>query len=131
MSQIKRVGILGSGIMGSGLAEVAAKAGFEVVLRSRSKTAAEATLASIDKGFVKSIERGKATEEERAAAMALITATDHLGALADCDLVIESVVEDLAVKKALFEELEQIVKPEGILATKTSNLQVNGVARAS
>lgn len=124
MSQIKRVGILGSGIMGSGLAEVAAKAGFEVVLRSRSKTAAEATLASIDKGFVKAIERGKATEEERAAAMALITATDHLGALADCDLVIESVVEDLAVKKALFEELEQIVKPEGILATNTSTLPV-------
>ena len=56
--------------------------------------------------------------------MALITATDHLGALADCDLVIESVVEDLAVKKALFEELEQIVKPEGILATNTSTLPV-------
>jgi len=110
--------------MGSGLAEVAARAGFDVVVRSRSLTAANAMVATIDKGFVKAIERGKATEEDRAATLGRITATDHLGALADCDLVIESVVEDLAVKKALFTELEQIVKPSGILATNTSTLPV-------
>ena len=121
---VQRVGILGSGIMGSGLAEVAARAGYEVVVRSRSLAAANAMVASIDKGFVKSIERGKATEDERVAVLARITATDHLGALADCDLVIESVVEDLAIKKALFAELEQIVKPSGILATNTSTLPV-------
>jgi 3-hydroxybutyryl-CoA dehydrogenase len=124
MSEITKVGILGSGIMGSGLAEVAARAGFEVVVRSRSLTAANAMVASIDKGFIKAIERGKSTEEERAAVLGRITATDHLGAVADCDLVIESVVEDLAVKKALFAELEQIVKPDGILATNTSTLPV-------
>jgi 3-hydroxybutyryl-CoA dehydrogenase len=124
MSEITKVGILGSGIMGSGLAEVAARAGFEVVVRSRSLTAANAMVASIDKGFAKAIERGKSTEEERAAVLGRITATDHLGAVADCDLVIESVIEDLAVKKALFAELEQIVKPEGILATNTSTLPV-------
>ncbi len=124
MNQITKVGILGSGIMGSGLAEVAARAGFEVVVRSRSKSAAEAMVASIDKGFAKAIERGKATEDERATVLARIRATDHLGAVADCDLVIESVVEDLAVKRALFAELEQIVKPEGILATNTSTLAV-------
>ena len=124
MSDIQKVGILGSGIMGSGLAEVAARAGYEVVVRSRSLTAANAMIASIDKGFAKAIERGKATEEERAAVLARITATDHLGAVADCDLVIESVVEDLAIKKALFAELEQIVKPSGILATNTSTLPV-------
>jgi 3-hydroxybutyryl-CoA dehydrogenase len=124
MIEITKVGILGSGIMGSGLAEVAARAGYDVVVRSRSLTAASAMVASIDKGFAKSIERGKATEEERAAVLGRIHATDHLGAVADCDLVIESVVEDLAVKKALFEELEQIVKPEGILATNTSTLAV-------
>lgn len=120
--EIQKVGILGSGIMGSGLAEVAAKAGFDVVVRSRTKAAAEAMVASIDKGFAKAIERGKATEEDRVATLARITPTDHLGALADCDLVIESVLEDLAVKKALFAELEQIVKPEGILASNTSTL---------
>jgi 3-hydroxybutyryl-CoA dehydrogenase len=124
MSGITKVGILGSGIMGSGLAEVAARAGFDVVVRSRSKSAADAVVATIDKGFAKAIERGKATEEERAAVLGRIHATDHLGAVADCDLVIESVVEDLAVKKALFAELEQIVKPEGILATNTSTLPV-------
>ena len=124
MSEIQRVGILGSGIMGSGLAEVAARAGYEVVVRSRSLDAAKAMIATIDKGFVKAIERGKATDGERADVLARITATDHLGALADCDLVIESVVEDLVIKKALFAELEQIVKPSGILATNTSTLPV-------
>ena len=124
MSEIQQVGVLGSGIMSSGLAEVAARAGYSVVVRSRSIDAANAMVTTIDKGFVKAIERGKATEEDRAAVLARITATDHLGALADCDLVIESVVEDLAVKKALFAELEQIVKPSGILATNTSTLAV-------
>ncbi len=124
MSEIKKVGILGSGIMGSGLAEVAARAGYDVVVRSRSQASADAMVATIDKGFAKAIERGKATEDERAAVLGRIQATDHLGAVADCDLVIESVVEDLAVKKALFAELEQIVKPSGILATNTSTLPV-------
>jgi 3-hydroxybutyryl-CoA dehydrogenase len=124
MSGIERVGILGSGIMGAGLAEVAARAGFQVVVRSRTHSGADAMVAGIDKGFAKAIERGKATEDERAAVLGRITATDHLGAVADCDLVIESVVEDLAVKKALFAELEQIVKPGGILATNTSTLPV-------
>ncbi len=124
MSEIQQVGVLGSGIMGSGLAEVAARAGYSVIVRSRSIDAANSMVATIDKGFVKAIERGKATEEDRAAVLGRITATDHLGAVADCDLVIESVVEDLVVKKALFAELEQIVKPSGILATNTSTLPV-------
>jgi 3-hydroxybutyryl-CoA dehydrogenase len=124
MSEIKKVGILGSGIMGAGLAEVAARAGYDVVVRSRSRASADAMVATIDKGFVKAIERGKATEDDRVAVLGRIRATDHLGAVADCDLVIESVVEDLAVKKALFAELEQIVQPNGILATNTSTLAV-------
>jgi 3-hydroxybutyryl-CoA dehydrogenase len=124
MTNIKRVGILGSGIMGSGLAEVAARAGYDVVVRSRSQSSADAMVTAIDKGLVKAIERGRATEDERSAILGRITATDELGGMADCDLVIESVVEDLAVKKALFAELEQIVKPGGILATNTSTLPV-------
>ena len=120
----KRVGIVGSGIMGAGLAEVAARAGFEVVVRSRKHDTAEAMVTMIDKGLVKAIERGKATDDDRCRILGAIQATDHLGALADCDLVIESVVEDLATKKHLFAELEEIVKPEGILATNTSTLPV-------
>jgi len=121
---IKRVGIVGSGIMGAGLAEVAARAGFEVVVRSRKRDTAEAMVTMIDKGLVKAIERGKATDDDRCRILGAIHATDHLGALADCDLVIESVVEDLATKKHLFAELEEIVKPSGILATNTSTLPV-------
>lgn len=124
MTNIKRVGILGSGIMGSGLAEVAARAGYDVVVRSRSQSSADAMVTLIDKGLVKAIERGRATEDERSAILGRITATDRLEGMADCDLVIESVVEDLAVKKALFAELERIVKPGGILATNTSTLPV-------
>jgi 3-hydroxybutyryl-CoA dehydrogenase len=124
MADIRKVGVLGSGIMGSGLAEVIARAGYDVVVRSRSQASADAMVASIDKGLTKAVERGKATEDEKAAILGRITATDHLGQVADCDLVIESVVEDLAVKKALFTELEEIVKPGGILATNTSTLPV-------
>jgi 3-hydroxybutyryl-CoA dehydrogenase len=123
-STIQRVGIVGSGIMGAGLAEVAARAGFDVVVRSRKRDTAEAVITTIDKGLVKAIERGKATDDDRNSILGRIHATDHLGALADCDLVIESVVEDLATKRHLFAELEEIVKPEGILATNTSTLPV-------
>jgi 3-hydroxybutyryl-CoA dehydrogenase len=123
-STIQRVGIVGSGIMGAGLAEVAARAGFDVVVRSRKRDTAEAVITTIDKGLVKAIERGKATDDDRNSIIGRIRATDHLGALADCDVVIESVVEDLATKKHLFAELEEIVKPEGILATNTSTLPV-------
>ena len=128
---IKKVGVLGSGIMGAGLAEVAARAGYDVVVRSRSQATADAMLVSIDKGLTKQVERGKATDEEKAAILSRISVTDHIGAVADCDLVIESVVEDLAIKKALFAELEQIVKPGGILATNTSTLPVVEMAMAT
>ena len=117
--------------MGSGLAETAARAGFDVVLRSRTQSAADASLAAIDKGLAKQVERGKATEEDRQAILGRITATDHLGKVADCDLVIESVIEDLAVKKALFAELEQITKADTILATNTSTLPVIEMAMAT
>ena len=121
---ITRVGIVGSGIMGSGIAETAATSGFEVVLRSRSQATADATLAAMEKSLAKQVERGKKTEEERDAALGRVSGTDDLGALAGCDLVIESVVEDLAVKKELFAELDRITGDDAILATNTSTLPV-------
>lgn len=125
------VGVLGSGIMGSGLAEVAARAGYQVIVRSRSQASADAMVTAIDKGLVKAIERGRATEDERVEIIGRITATDRLADLAGCDLVIESVVEDLAVKKALFAELDAIVQPSAILATNTSTLPVVELAMAT
>ncbi len=131
MDQIARVGILGSGIMGAGLAEVAARAGYQVVVRSRSLDAAREMTATIDKGFAKAIERGKSTEDERAAVLARISITNQLEDLAECDLVIESVIEDLVVKQALFSELDRVVKPGAILATNTSTLPVIELATAT
>lgn len=128
---IKRVGILGSGIMGSGIAEVAAKTGHEVVLRSRKQASADAMVEALTKSLAKQVDRGKLSEEDRDATLARVTATDHIGALADCDLVIESVVEDMDVKLALFAELESVVQEQAILATNTSTLSVIDMAMAT
>ena len=128
---ITRLGIVGSGIMGSGIAEVAAKAGVEVVLRSRQQSSADAMLAALEKSLAKQVERGKLEEAAAKEIAARVSATDDLKALADCDLVLESVVEDLDVKKALFQELDGIVKAGGILATNTSTLPVVELAMAT
>ena len=131
MADIYEVGIVGSGIMGAGLAEVAAKAGYHVVVRSRTMEGADAVRAKLTSGLERQVAKEKLTADERDAILERITTTDHLGRLAECDLVIESVVEDLAVKRALFAELEQIVKPSGILATNTSTLPVVELAMAT
>ncbi len=124
MADVSRVGVVGSGIMGSGLAEVIARAGLEVVVRSRTQDGADAVLAKVGSSLARHVAKERMTEDDRQAILGRITVTDHLGQLADCDLVIESIVEDLEIKRALFAELEQIVKPEGILATNTSTLPV-------
>ena len=121
---IERVGIVGSGIMGSGIAEVAAKAGATVVLRSRKQETADAMVAGLDKSLAKQVSRGKLEEAEADAVKARVSGTADLEALADCDLVLESVVEDLAVKKQLVTELDRIVQDGAILATNTSTLPV-------
>jgi 3-hydroxybutyryl-CoA dehydrogenase len=128
---INRVGIVGSGIMGSGIAEVAAAAGHEVVLRSRSQAAADAMVEGLAKSLAKQVEKGKRTDVEAAEISTRVHATTHLGELVDVDLVVESVVEDLSVKKDLFAELDSICKPETILATNTSTLPVVEMAMAT
>ena len=121
---IKRVGIVGSGIMGSGIAEVASKAGIEVVLRSRSQTTADAMVAGLEKSLAKQVDRGKLEAADRDAILARVRAVSDLGELAECDLVLESIVEDLALKKHLFSELDRICQQAAILATNTSTLPV-------
>ena len=125
---IKRVGIVGSGIMGSGVAEVAAKTGHEVILRSRKQETADAMVASLEKSLNKQVEREKITAEDREAILGRVSATSELNALKDCDLVLESIVEDLAAKKALFNELDRVVQDGAILATNTSTLSVVDLA---
>jgi len=121
---IKRVGVVGSGIMGSGIVEVAAKAGHEVVLRSRQQANADATVAGMEKSLARQVDKGRISAEDRDATLGRVTATSNLHELAACDLVIESVVEDLHVKKELFRELQHICKDGAILATNTSTLPV-------
>ena len=121
---VKRFGIVGSGIMGSGIAEVAAKAGIEVILRSRSQTSADAMVARLEKSLARQVDKGRLDAAERDTLLGRVRAVTDLGELADCDLVLESVVEDLAVKKHLFGELDRICAPGAILATNTSTLPV-------
>ena len=110
--------------MGSGIAETAAVNGFDVVLRSRSQSTADATLATMEKSLNRQVEKGKKTEAERDEALARVTVTTALTDLKDVDLVIESVVEDLEVKKELFNELDRSTAEHTILATNTSTLPV-------
>src|ERR1700722_13245361 len=109
---IKRPGIVGSGVMGAGIAETAGRAGIEVVLRSRRQETADATIAGLEKSLAKQVERGKLPEDDRAAILDRVTATSDLSELGEVDLVIESVVEDLDTKKHLFRELDRVLKPE-------------------
>jgi 3-hydroxybutyryl-CoA dehydrogenase len=125
---IKRLGIVGSGIMGSGIAEVAAKAGIEVLLRSRKQETADAMVTALTKSLDKQVEKGKLDAGERDQVLSRVTGTHDLHALTDCDLVIESVVEDLDVKKELFKRLDLVVKDDAILATNTSTLPVVDLA---
>lgn len=128
---IKTVGVVGSGIMGSGLAEVIARAGMQVIVRSRQQASADAMVASVAKGLAKQVEKGRLTEDESAAILGRITAVSDLKALADCDLIIESVVEDLATKKSLIAELDAIAKPSAIIGTNTSTLPVIELAMST
>ena len=128
---IARVGIIGSGIMGAGIAEVVAAAGYTVILRSRRRDSADAMLTGLTSSLAKQVEKGKRTQDEADAIASRVSATAHLGDLVDADLVLESVVEDLAVKKALFAELDSVCKPGAILATNTSTLPVVEMAMAT
>ena len=128
---VRTVGVVGSGTMATGIIEVFAKAGYDVVYVTRSQPKVDAVTAAITKSLEKAVQRGKLEESARAEALSHLTGTTSLDALATVDLVVEAVVEDLAVKKALFENLDEICKPGAILATTTSSLPVVDCAAAT
>jgi 3-hydroxybutyryl-CoA dehydrogenase len=129
--EIKSIGILGCGQMGSGIAEVAAKAGYEVMVCEVSDAALTAGLGKIKKSLAKAVERGKLAAEVMEATLARISGTLVVADLADCDIVIEAVFEDLATKQRVFGELDQVIKPEAILATNTSSISIAAIAAAT
>lgn len=118
------MGIVGSGIMGAGIAEVAAAHGHTVVVRGRSQSSAEAVRAAVASSLERQVAKERCSAEDRDGILERVTVTTDVGALADTDLVIESVVEDMDVKKHLFVELDQVCDERTVLATNTSTLPV-------
>lgn len=122
--EIKKVGVLGCGLMGSGIAQVAASAGCTVVVREVSQELLDRGFKGIDRSLGKFVEKGKMTAEEKDAIMGRLSGTTADDALADCDIIIEVIVENLAVKRETFAKLDAICKPETIFASNTSSLSV-------
>ncbi|MFG2333054.1 3-hydroxyacyl-CoA dehydrogenase family protein [Streptomyces sp. NPDC048604] len=129
--EIRSVGVAGSGTMASGIAEVFAKAGYDVVLAARSDEKAETAKARIAKSLARSVDKGRMTPEARDETLARITPAGSLDAFAEVDLALEAVAEDLAVKQQLFATLDKVCKPGAVLATTTSSLPVVACARAT
>lgn len=133
MTNIKTVGVLGAGLMGSGIAQVCAQSGFTTKSREVSDALCQRGKASIEKSFARAIEKskGKVTEADRDAAMSRLSFTTNLRDLADCDIVIEAVVEDIEVKNAMWKELDGLCPPHTIFASNTSSLTIAAMAAAT
>ncbi len=128
---IERVGVLGCGLMGSGIAEVCARAGLTTVVREIDDEQLEKGLARIKGSLAKAVEKGKTSEEEVETVQAALTVTTDLGDLADCDLVIEAIIENVDIKAQTFGELDKIVKATGIFASNTSSLTITRIAMST
>lgn len=128
MTEIKTVGIVGAGLMGTGIAEVAATSGFETVVVKATPGCHHLAQARVEKSLDKGVEKGKLTAEARDAALGRIFWTSDREALGRADIVIESVVEDLATKRRLFADLEPIVGAQSIFASNTSTLRIKAIA---
>ena len=133
MTNIKTVGVLGAGLMGSGIAQVCAQSGFTTKVREVSDALCQRGKASIEKSFARAIEKskGKVTEADRDAAMSRLSFTTNLRDLADCDIVIEAVVEDIEVKNAMWKELDGLCPAHTIFASNTSSLTIAAMAAAT
>ena len=130
MKEIRKVGVLGGGLMGSGIAQVSAMAGFDTMVREMSDELSDKSRSGIGKVLAKGIEKGKVTPDQREAALGKLSFTTDLSALAGCDIVIEAVVEDLEMKNAMWKELNGICPPATIFASNTSSLTIAAMAAA-
>ncbi|HEX7595778.1 MAG TPA: 3-hydroxybutyryl-CoA dehydrogenase [Gemmatimonadaceae bacterium] len=131
MKKITKVGVLGGGLMGSGIAQVSAAAGFPTIVREVSDALCTKSRQFIEKSLAKGIERGKVSEAERDKTLGNLRFVTDLKELADSDLFIEAVVEDLEVKNSLWSELDKIARPDAIFASNTSSLTIIAMAAAS
>jgi 3-hydroxybutyryl-CoA dehydrogenase len=131
MAKIEKVGVLGCGLMGSGIAEVAAKAGYTTIVREVSDDLVARGRSAIEKSLNRAVEKGKLESDERDAVLGRITLTTSLEDLKDVDIVIEAVVEDLAVKKEMFGTLDELCPERTIFASNTSSLTIVDMAAAT
>jgi 3-hydroxybutyryl-CoA dehydrogenase len=131
MAEIKRVGVLGCGLMGSGIAQVCAAAGYDTLVREVSDELCERGIGGISKQLGKSVEKGKMTAEDRDAIVGRLRGTTRLEDLADCDIIIEAVVEDLAMKNEMWRTLDAVCGPNTIFASNTSSLTIADMAAAT
>ncbi|RPI78503.1 MAG: 3-hydroxyacyl-CoA dehydrogenase family protein [Desulfobacteraceae bacterium] len=129
--QIKTIGVLGAGAMGNGIAQVAAQIGCNVIMRDIEDRFVEKGLQSIGKFLAKSVEKGKMEAKEKEAILGRIKGTTDMKELKNADLVIEVVLEDLDLKKRVFKELDEICRPEVILASNTSSMSITEIAAAT
>ena len=125
------VGVVGTGTMAVGIIDVCARSGYDVVFRARGEDKVAAVRKQVEASLDRAVQRGTLREDERGAALSRVQGTTELDDLRDCDLVIEAVVEDLAVKKALFGALDEVCRPGAVLATTTSSLPVIECATAT
>jgi 3-hydroxybutyryl-CoA dehydrogenase len=128
---IKKVGVIGAGQMGSGIAHVCALAGFDVLLNDVSPDRIKSSLATVNGNMARQISSGRITEADRKAALGRITAAPEMEALGDADIVIESATEDEAVKRQIFAAVCPLLKPTALLATNTSSISITRLASAT
>ena len=123
-----KIAVIGAGTMGAGIAQVFAENGFTVLIKEVQEELYQRGLANIDKNLARSVKKEKISEQDKAAVMARLSGTTAVTDLADCDLVVEAAVENMAIKKTIFAELDKVCKPSAILATNTSSLSITEVA---
>ncbi|GAJ07839.1 unnamed protein product, partial [marine sediment metagenome] len=127
--EIKKVGVVGCGTMGSGIAQVSAQAGYQVVVSEINDELLTKGLASIEKVLTRSVEKGKLSQQDKDAALGRIKSTTNTKDFSDCDLVIEAAIENMDLKKKIFAELDEICPQDAILATNTSCLSIIDIAK--
>ncbi len=131
MSEIKKVGVLGCGLMGSGIAQIAAQSGYETYCREVEQKFLDKGFAGIEKSLGRFVDKGKMSAEDRDACMGRLHGTTEMGDLSDCDIVIEAIIEDADVKKTSYAELDKIVKGDAIFASNTSSLTITELSMAT
>jgi 3-hydroxybutyryl-CoA dehydrogenase len=129
--EIRKVGVVGLGTMGAGIAQISVQSGFETVGREVETQLGERGRATIERYLARGVEKGRLSGDERDAALGRLTLTTDLADLADCDLVIEAALEELELKREIFAELDRVTRPDAILATNTSALSVSEIAEAT